>query len=228
MENASEALIMAGTILISLVVISVLILMFTGVIRFNKNDQRITESQQIADFNKEYTSFEKNLYGSELLSLINKAVDYNTKHTAEDGFKPITIAFKVRNGTGSNNSSSLVKSGQTYQIELKTSNETSKKLLLDMENIKEKYKGDQYLQRLVSLNDSGKTDELQELLHKIDSRFTVVNSRNDIKKYSEYIEFKRKKFRFIKTTSDGEIQSGSTKNDTKGRIIKMEFEEITE
>lgn len=224
MENASEALIMAGTILISLIIISALILMFTGVIKFNKNDESNIEFQQMADFNKEYTSFEKNLYGSELLSLINKAVDYNTKHTSEDGFTPITISFKIGKGTGNNTSSSLVQSGKTYSITLKESNT---ELLIRMEEIKELYNGDQYLQKLITLNNKDQTAEMQELLHKINASFTVTKSREHIKKYEEYIEFKRKKFRFIKTISDGEIQSGSKKKDTKGRIVKMEFEEIT-
>lgn len=237
MENVSDALVMAGTILISLIVISVLVLMFSGVIRFNKNEEGITESQQIAEFNKQYTSFEKNLYGNELLSLINKAVDYNTKNTA-DGFTPITISFKIKTGTGNDNNKSLVKSGQTYSIPAENNTpDISNKLLVVMEKIKETYKGDQYLQRLVLLYNSvenasnetekeNKKNELENLLQKIDKTYTIDNTKNDIMQYSEYIEFKRKKFRFIKTISDGEIQTGSTKKDTKGRIVKMSFEEM--
>lgn len=223
MENASKALLIAGSILISLVIIGALVFMFRNITGYQKIAGTVTEEQQIANFNKEYTSFEKNLYGSELLSLINKAVDYNTKNTA-DGYTPITITLKISKGTGSNNASSLVKSG-TYSINSKSSNIVSSNLLTEIENIKKKYNGDKYLQRLVSLNNSGKTSEIETIVKNINSSYTYANCKSDIEKYTEYMEFKRKKFEFKQTIFDGE-QAGASISTTNGRIIEMKYEEI--
>ena len=224
MENASKALVMAGTLLISIIVINALMYMFNHLTGYQRSAQTVSSERQISEFNKEYTSFEKDLYGSELLSLINKAVDYNTKYQ-NDGYVPITITFTVTRGTGLNNNSSLVKAS-TYSIDSKSSNIVSSNLLVAIENIKTKYGGDKYLQRLVSLNDSGKIDEINTLLEDINSSYNYTNSKNDIMKYSEYMEFKRKKFKFVETLFDGE-QPGATISETNGRIVSMKYEEIT-
>lgn len=224
MENASKALVMAGTLLISIIVINALLYMFNHLTGYQRTAQTVSTERQISEFNKEYTSFEKNLYGSELLSLVNKAVDYNTKYQ-NDGYVPITIKLTVVTGTGLNNNTSLVKSG-TYSINSKTSNVVSNGLLVQIENIKTKYGGDKYLQRLVALNDSGKIDEINTLLASINPSYNYTNSKNDIIKYSEYMEFKRKKFQFVETLFDGE-QPGATISETNGRVVSMEYREIT-
>lgn len=224
MENASKALVMAGTLLISIIVINALLYMFNHLTGYQRTAQTVSTERQISEFNKEYISFEKNLYGSELLSLVNKAVDYNTKYQ-NDGYVPITIKLTVVTGTGLNNSTSLVKSG-TYSINSKSSNVVSNALLVQIENIKTKYGGDKHLQRLVALNDSGKTNEINTLLASINPSYNYTNSRNDIMKYSEYMEFKRKKFEFVETLFDGE-QPGATISETNGRVVSMEYREIT-
>lgn len=225
MENASKALIMAGTILISLIIIAALIFMFKGLTNYQKTSGEVSEEEQITNFNKEYTSFEKDLYGSELLSLINKAVDYNTKNEA-DGYKPIKIQFTIVKGTGSNNTSSLVKSG-TYSIDKKDSNIVSKALLTEIENIKTKYGGDKYLQRLVSLQNNNSVEEINKVLKQINNSYTYdAQTKKDIEKYSEYVEFKRKKFKFEKTLFDGE-QAGASATTSNGRIVEIHYTEIT-
>ena len=223
MENASKALLMAGTLLISLVIITALIFVFRNISNFQRASETTLSEEQVNEFNRSFTSFEKDLYGSELLSLINKAVDYNEKNTQE-GYVPITIVVNVKIGTGYDNTTSLVQSG-TYSINSKDSNIVSRNLLDDIEAIKIKYKGDKYLQRLVSLESSGKTDEITRLLEDIDLQYNST-AKKDITKYSEYMEFKRKKFRYKNTLFDGE-QSGATISNTNGRIGQMEYEEIT-
>ena len=77
MENASKALMMAGTILISLIVISALIFMFREIRGTKTQGASNQKTQEIINFNKSYESYNKTLYGSELLSLANKMSDYN-------------------------------------------------------------------------------------------------------------------------------------------------------
>lgn len=221
MENSSKALVMAGSILIALAIISSLIYMFNYVTSYQKTAEDSTRDEQMANVDKEFLSYEKSLYGSELLSLINKVIDYNIKYPISDGYEPIKIVFYVGRGTGDDNRSSLVQSGQTYTIFDKTSNKVSEKLLIEIENIKTNYGGEKNLQRLVSLNDSGKIGEIDSLLQEINTSYNYSRCKDDIKKYAEYLEFKRKKFRF-KINQQGTIYNNKT-----GRIEEMRYEEIT-
>lgn len=223
MENASDALVMAGTVLISIVIISALVFMFNGIVNYQKTATTAEEEEQKTNFNKEYTSFEKDLYGSEILSLINKAVDYNEQYQAE-GYVPIKIVITVKNGTGNNNRNSFVSAG-TYEISTKDSNIVSSRLLDEINKIKNKYNGDKYLQRLVALNDSNDIKELDRVLGEINGAYDHVNSTSDIEKYSEYMEFKRKKFEFTKTVYHGE-RPGDDISSTNGRIVEMHYTEI--
>ena len=80
MENASKALVMAGGILIASLVVGALMLMVNQVSYYQKSESTSEKAQQQADFNKEYVQFTYNdLKGYELISLVNKVIDYNRK-----------------------------------------------------------------------------------------------------------------------------------------------------
>ena len=78
MENASKALIMAGGILIALLVIGALVLMFNQLSYYQRTETDSEKTQQLADFNKEYLKYTyDDIKGYELISLVNKVIDYN-------------------------------------------------------------------------------------------------------------------------------------------------------
>lgn len=81
MENASKALIMAGGVLISLLIIGLLLLMFNRLSDFQKTGDNSKRTSQIAKFNMEYEGYldDKGIKGADILSLINKIIDYNAK-----------------------------------------------------------------------------------------------------------------------------------------------------
>lgn len=81
MENASKALIMAGGVLISLLIIGLLLLMFTRLSDYQKTGDNSKRTSQIAKFNMEYEGYldDKGIKGADILSLINKIIDYNAK-----------------------------------------------------------------------------------------------------------------------------------------------------
>ena len=80
MENASKALLMAGGILIALLVIGALLLMFNQLSEYQKSSSDLVETEQLAKFNEQFTQYERDdLLGTELISLVNKVVDYNKK-----------------------------------------------------------------------------------------------------------------------------------------------------
>ena len=110
MENASKALIMAGSVLIALMIIGALILTFSNLTAYQETNTRSTRSTQMAEFNSQYETYNrKDVRGSDLYSLLNKAIDYNRRESTsgtrtestwadsgEDiGYLPLTITFTI-------------------------------------------------------------------------------------------------------------------------------------
>lgn len=92
MENASKALIMAGGILIALLVISLLVYFYSDIKDLMGIYNKIDISKEVEEFNKQYDAyFRNNLYGSDILSLINKAYDYNIREAKNEGYQKLEM-----------------------------------------------------------------------------------------------------------------------------------------
>ena len=80
MENASKALLMAGGVLITLLVIGAFMLMINTVSDYQKSNSQITSNTQLVKFNEQFTQYIRNdLKGVDLISLTNRVDDYNKK-----------------------------------------------------------------------------------------------------------------------------------------------------
>ena len=95
MENASKALIMAGGVFISLLVIGLLVFFFNNLSELQRVEQSTETTQTIAEFNKQYDVYERNVYGSELLSLANKINDYNKREARNKGYSEIELYVTI-------------------------------------------------------------------------------------------------------------------------------------
>ena len=106
MENASKALIMAGSVLIALMIIGALMLMFGNLTSYQETDTQGTRSAQITEFNQQFETYNRdNVRGSDLYSLLNKVIDYNRRQSSagtgatdrgqELQFTPMEITFTV-------------------------------------------------------------------------------------------------------------------------------------
>lgn len=106
MENASKALIIAGSVLIALMIIGALVLMFSNLTSYQETNTQNTREAQITEFNNQYTTYARNnVRGSDLYSLLNKVVDYNRRKSTEGtaagdegkeiAYMPITISFSM-------------------------------------------------------------------------------------------------------------------------------------
>ena len=81
MENASHALMIAGSILIAIMIITVGIYVYNTYIQIPQEQQANKEVEQIIQYNQQYESYNrKNLYGSEIISLANKIISNNRKY----------------------------------------------------------------------------------------------------------------------------------------------------
>ncbi len=96
MENATNALMMAGSVLIALIVIGVLVLFFHNVSEWQAIEQSSEALEQAVEFNKQYDVYARNIYGSDLLSIANKVDDYNKKEADTKGYTRIELSLILR------------------------------------------------------------------------------------------------------------------------------------
>lgn len=84
MENASKALIIVAGMLIALLVIGALLFMFNQIGEYGKTQDNNVKYSQLADFNTDFERYcdDKGIKGTDIISLINKIIDYNTKAKA--------------------------------------------------------------------------------------------------------------------------------------------------
>lgn len=83
MENASKALIIAGAILISILLISVGVLVMNSINPMKKSAQDRSETMAIESFNAQFISYEGDQSGSQvraMLSAVNASNAVNTDH----------------------------------------------------------------------------------------------------------------------------------------------------
>lgn len=98
MENASKALLIAGGILLAILILSALIFMFTSVKDFSSMQEQKALAKQTAKFNAEYDAYNKTvMYGTDVMTVVNKAVNYNQKLDTDEEEYFIDIILVLSN-----------------------------------------------------------------------------------------------------------------------------------
>ena len=239
MENASKALIIVGSLLMSMMVIGLLVFMFNNIsdVKQTESDAEFVEKSNY--YSSKFESYNRKIYGSELLSLTNLCEDYNRVQGEMRGYEEITIKVKINRQIDVNGIIYFSSSG----------NQTSDDIFLGKEKIESKIEeyevafknnSTMYKGKTVSyystksykeiallfgydyddVNIRGKTDyEIGEYLatYGIPDVKDLINDINEYKILkSSYTEFKNKRFKCQN------IEYG----DVSGRITLMEFVEI--
>ena len=87
MENASKALLIAGSILIAIIILAVLVRSFSTIGAFQNAQLSEEEQAQLLAFNEQYIKYlGQYVYGTEVLSLQNK---YDNDHKVEVKFEGV-------------------------------------------------------------------------------------------------------------------------------------------
>jgi type II secretory pathway pseudopilin PulG len=80
MENASKALIIAGSILLAIIILSLIVYVATSTSRMVQAQEEKKATEEIATFNKQYEAYnKKRMYGTDVITVIKKAMEYNSK-----------------------------------------------------------------------------------------------------------------------------------------------------
>ena len=228
MENASKALIMAGSILIAIMVIGLLVFGYNQLSQTEQIRADAESDDKTGDYMRQFEQFNRTLYGSELLSLANLQEDYNESQTRQ-GLGYDRIQIEVRTNGVSN--ASYFTAG-TFDLEEIAEKQTS------IESAMAQYETSQSLYNNRSVKyysqrsareiaiDFGMNPPTNLANYEIEDNYLRTNSTtnrllNDIQAYtnltSEYNEFRTGK-RF-------ECKNVEYSNQN-GRINYMYFEEI--
>lgn len=117
MENASKALIIAGAILLSILLISLGIMIFNTAQDTTKNSG-MTQAQ-VSAFNNKFSKYEGTIKGSEVRSLIQEVVASNGDDNNKNASRQITINKDnkaIVSGTTADSSSILTTKSYTVKI----------------------------------------------------------------------------------------------------------------
>ncbi len=242
MENASRALVMAGSVLIALMIIGALLLMFNNLSSYQNTGAESTRESQIVEFNQQYETYNRpNVKGIELYSLLNQAVDYNKRKSIEGtgsnegqylAYQPITINFSLTEGGGrskfsQDGTSRLLKRDKYEQSSIK--NEFDGEISETVKDLENKYGKDSITNLTTSLtkifidsNDARAKQDAVGTFNKISKKIQAASwddlkedkmIRNEVYTYYEYVQFKRARFDCYNVEY----------NSKTGRVVKMEF-----
>lgn len=100
MENASRALVIAGGVLLSLIIIGVVMFAYRGITSLQKEKDISLSNEQVSKINEQIEKYTKKsvIYGSEVLSICNAIEDYSES----EGYQMITAKIKIK-ANGANN-----------------------------------------------------------------------------------------------------------------------------
>ena len=103
MENASRALVIAGGVLLSLIIIGVVMFAYRGITSLQKEKDISLSNEQVSKINEQIEKYTKKsvIYGSEVLSICNAIEDYRRKYPESEGYPKITAIIKI-NADGKN------------------------------------------------------------------------------------------------------------------------------
>lgn len=105
MENATKALLIAGGILIAILVLSMFVLMFNKMSELQNEQEEQVKVEQLSAFNAEFESYDrKAMYGTDVISLINKVAENNQTYNGNTDYQIIITL----NGSIMTSSSSLI------------------------------------------------------------------------------------------------------------------------
>lgn len=226
MENATKALLMAAGILITIVVLSLAIFAYGRVSDYYQTKQRNLSQEQIAAFNNEFTVYNRDdVSGFEMVSLINKAIDFNqnevfgASNTENDtaqtqGYTEMQIDVVIRdNFSYYGETDDGLFDRKTYEYKGKNSG-SRKDLSTKIEEMRK-------LERKATPSDLTKlTSYITEISSGEETVGTITGknynvSISDIKKYADYLTFKR-----------GTFECKEMKYDKYGQIYYLKFNQI--
>ncbi len=209
MENASKALIIAGGILLALLILSTLI--YVGTTMSNMADQQNQSKQleQTAEFNRTYEAYNRSrLYGTDVISVVNRAIEYNSNLDTDESEYFINITLILTSSFDTTIQKFIRNANGTLIKEEPEKIVTNKSLPSGTYNLRKKMlsNGTEMEEKIVNFFNQDKEDT-----------YDVDNSNNQIIETYTYSA--------ITTFKNAIFECKGVSYDNNGRIISMTFEQ---
>ena len=102
MENAAKALLIGAGFLLALMLISLLVMGYNRISSHYEQKHELLTIEQLDKFNKQFQNYNRSdIRGNELISLMNKVIDYNVSQSYQEGtgYEPIKVEIVInKNG----------------------------------------------------------------------------------------------------------------------------------
>lgn len=98
MENLTKALLIAAGMLLIVLIVSLLVVGYNQISSYYEQKQGLLTAEQLEKFNREFENYNRgDIRGNELISLMNKVIDYNVSQSyqEETNYKPIQVEIKI-------------------------------------------------------------------------------------------------------------------------------------
>lgn len=238
MENASKALLIAAGIFIAIILVSFLIIVYNQVSKYQAKKSEMALIEQTQKINERFENYHRNnIRGSDLISLMNRVIDYNSSQSYQDGTNYERIRVTITLVEDRNNEDEILDkfkyptddntSRNTYLInKITNTNRTgtnwqNDKKLIEITNTSSDLSDDLRSYDIEFISDA----QLQKLASQIES--IMVNDNTSDSTWDVYMRLKRAEL--IEHVLGKEIKidsnTGKTKNESK-EFIK-DVKEIT-
>lgn len=218
MENASRALVIAGGVLLSLIIIGVVMFAYRGITSLQKEKDISLSNEQVSKINEQIEKYTKKsvIYGSEVLSICNAIEDYSRKYPESEGYPKITAIIKIK-ADGKNdvelffkdeyNSTQRLKGD--YDSAIETRDDKGKISMSNGKTIEELYN---FLK-----TDSQKLDSYYDLYGLNDGEYNVEEILQFLEEYEKYKNC-------INTFREKRFKASVVYSNTTGIIKKIEIQ----
>lgn len=237
MENISKALLIAAGMLILIMILSLLVIGYQQISAYYSRQHDATMVEQTIEFNKRFENYNRNdIRGNELISLMNRVIDYNATQVYEEEtkFKRLILSINVgeQDILDQFKYDASLEGRITSKIE-NTSNENTSndKDLIKITGVELNSKSiignnvtTTQLQRLSANihyimddnNEEVRDEKIRSILTQIkkEDTYNINNIKNATAQYYEYTQFKRACFNCTGVEYDPDT----------GRVVKMTFE----
>ena len=98
MENASKALVMAAAVIIAVLLLALVFVFFDDMAGYFSERHDVTMTQQTMQFNSVFENYSgKTIRGNELISIMNRVINYNNYESAMVGYDKVLITINLKN-----------------------------------------------------------------------------------------------------------------------------------
>ena len=206
---------MLGGVLIGLITISLLVYMFGRISTVVDETSEDTQAKQIADFNSSFDAYNKKLmYGTDVISVLNKAVDNN--HDIENDSSSeyyVDIAFRLKREV-SETVETYTLNQNTGEYSMETQNTPMTQIFTSDVNYALSTNFEKIKNCILINKKSIVEHKTISWIGDREKKYTLT--------YKAFDEFKRRAFQCIDIDGDGK----NVTYNRIGRVCKLEFEEV--